>query len=170
MLTVMAVNRLLGVLTLLASVSVLLAVLRAFTSRPEAAEAEWWIRWSFAVVSVATLGSLYYSEQAGFAPCLLCWYQRIAIYPQVIILGVASLRRDLSVWASAAPLALIGAGLSLWHVVVERTPASGACSSELPCSTMWVNEFGFITIPVMALVTSLTVIGSSMVAMKVSRS
>jgi hypothetical protein len=47
-----------------------------------------------AIALVTTLGSLYYSEVAGYPPCTLCWYQRIAIYPQVVVLGVAALRRD----------------------------------------------------------------------------
>ncbi len=71
---------------------------------------------AFAVALTATAGSLYFSEVAGFPPCALCWYQRIAMYPQVIILGVAAARGDAGVIRYAGPLAAIGAlDLDLAH-------------------------------------------------------
>ena len=65
------------------------------------------------VAAVTTLGSLYYSEHAGFVPCELCWYQRIVMYPLVVVLGVAWLRRDAKVWMTALVFVVIGAPLSL---------------------------------------------------------
>ncbi|HET6949658.1 MAG TPA: disulfide bond formation protein B [Acidimicrobiales bacterium] len=106
-----------------------------------------------AVATVATLGSLYYSEVANFPPCRLCWYQRICMYPLAVILIVAALRRDRLVRWYGLPLALIGAGISTWHVLVERYPTleSGSCDPTNPCSLIWVEKLGYLTIPTMAL-------------------
>ena len=115
---------------------------------------------AFGVVLTATLGSLYFSEVARFTPCVLCWYQRIAMYPLVIVLGVAAVRGDLSVRRYVAPIAIIGAAISIYHIGVERLPGlpSGSCSAAAPCDLIWVERFGFITIPVMALVGFLAVL------------
>ena len=112
-----------------------------------------------AVAVVATGGSLYLSEVAGYIPCALCWYQRIAMYPLVIVVGVAAVRRDLDVWSTALPLAVIGAGIAAWHVAVERLPdlGSGVCDPTAPCTILWVEEFGFLTIPTMALIGFITI-------------
>lgn len=108
---------------------------------------------AFAVALVATLGSLYLSEVANFPPCRLCWYQRIAMYPLVPILGIAAWRRDAAVRPYAAVLAGLGALLSTYHVLVERFPSleSGSCDPLNPCSIRWVERFGYLTIPAMAL-------------------
>jgi disulfide bond formation protein DsbB len=105
------------------------------------------------VATVAMLGSLYYSEVADFPPCRLCWYQRICMYPLVPILGIAAARRDPSVRWYALPLVVTGAAISTWHVLVERLPSleSGACDPTNPCSIIWVEKFGYLTIPAMAL-------------------
>ncbi len=115
---------------------------------------------AFAVALTATAGSLYFSEVAGFPPCALCWYQRIAMYPQVIILGIAAARGDAGVIRYAGPLAAIGALISIWHIGVERIPTlpSGSCSLDVPCSTIWVQVLGFVTIPTMALAGFLAII------------
>lgn len=107
---------------------------------------------AFAVALTCTLGSLYLSEVAKFPPCELCWFQRIVMYPQVIILGIASLRRDASVKWYSVPLVLIGLGISTYHYLVERFPdtVSFSCNTEVPCSTVWVWKFHFLSIPAMA--------------------
>jgi len=111
------------------------------------------------VAVVATGGSLYLSEIAHYLPCVLCWYQRIAMYPLVVVLGVAALRRDVQVWRTALPLTVVGAGISSWHVAVEQWPSLGAgvCDATAPCTILWVNEFGFLTIPTMALIGFVTI-------------
>lgn len=105
-----------------------------------------------AVALTCTLGSLYLSEVAKFPPCILCWYQRIAMYPLVVILVVASLRRDRSVKWYVVPQAVIGLGISVYHYLVERFPdtVSFSCSTDVPCSTVWVWKFHFLSIPAMA--------------------
>jgi disulfide bond formation protein DsbB len=109
---------------------------------------------AFLVVLTATLGSLYFSEVAGFTPCVLCWYQRIAMYPLVILLGLAAIRGDTTIRRYVGPVAVIGAAISIYHVGVERLPGlpTGSCSVTVPCDLIWFERFGFITLPVMALV------------------
>lgn len=104
------------------------------------------------VALTCTLGSLYLSEIAKYPPCILCWYQRIAMYPLVVILVVASLRRDRSVAWYVVPQALIGMGIATYHYLIERFPdtVSFSCSEDVPCSTVWVWKFHFLSIPAMA--------------------
>lgn len=110
------------------------------------------VAWIVAIVT--TLGSLYYSEHAGYLPCELCWYQRILMYPLVIVLGVGWLRRDRKVWMTAAPFVVIGAPLSLYHWLVERVPSfaeSSSCSIVAPCTTPYFEKLGFVTLAWMCL-------------------
>ena len=107
--------------------------------------------WLIALAS--TLGSLYYSEIVNFEPCLLCWYQRIAMYPLAIILRIAAFRRDLQVRTYAAALAWIGAAIAAYHYTIQVFPSlsSGECSVGVPCTARYVEKFGFVSIPYMAL-------------------
>lgn len=107
---------------------------------------------AWAVALTCTLGSLYLSEVAKFPPCILCWYQRIAMYPLVVVLGVAAVRRDRSVGWYAVPMAGIGLCISVYHYLVERFPdsVSFSCSADVPCTTVWVWKFHFLSIPGMA--------------------
>jgi disulfide bond formation protein DsbB len=107
---------------------------------------------AFLVAATATAGSLYFSEVANFVPCTLCWYQRIAMYPLPLILAIALIRRASDVWAYAVPIALVGAAVSVYHVYVERSGhETGFCTRSAPCTTIWFEKFGYITLPVMAL-------------------
>lgn len=107
---------------------------------------------AFAVAVVSTAGSLYFSEVRHFIPCEFCWYQRIAMYPLTVVLGVALLRRRHDVLYTALPLAGVGAGLSIYHYQLQLFPEQGSsCSALVPCTGKWVEEFGFVTIPLMAL-------------------
>jgi disulfide bond formation protein DsbB len=118
-----------------------------------------------AIAAVATGGSLYLSEVAGYLPCALCWYQRIAMYPLTVVLGVAALRRDRRVWLTAVPIAAIGSAVSVWHIAIERNPAlGGPCDPTAPCSIRWVEEFGFLTLPTMALIAFLAIIVLTLLA------
>lgn len=107
---------------------------------------------AFCVALTSMLGSLYLSEVAKFPPCELCWFQRIVMYPQVVILGVATLRRDAAVKFYVVPLMVIGLGISIYHYLIERFPdtVSFSCNSEVPCSTVWIWKFHFLSIPAMA--------------------
>ncbi len=119
-----------------------------------------------AIALVASAGSLALSEIAGYTPCVLCWYQRIAMYPLSVILLVAAARRDRAVWMTAVPLAGVGATIATWHVAIERRPslAGDVCDPAAPCALRWVEEFGFLTLPTMALIGFLAIIGLALVA------
>ncbi len=109
---------------------------------------------AWVVALIATLGSLYLSEIAHYPPCTLCWLQRIAMYPLVVVLGISAVRDDRDVRWYALPLAGIGAALAFYHALMQRVPSlqqSTSCSADAPCNVMWLQEFGFISIPVMAL-------------------
>ncbi len=105
-----------------------------------------------ALVAVsATAGSLYFSESAGFIPCELCWYQRIAMYPMALILPLAALRRDHLIMNYAFVLAAAGLIVSGYHIQVQWFPErSNSCALDNPCSAKWVEGFGVFTIPQMA--------------------
>jgi disulfide bond formation protein DsbB len=109
-----------------------------------------WLAW--AVALVATLGSLWFSEYADFLPCRLCWFQRIFMYPLVIVLLVGALLKDRRAVWYALPFPVIGLLFSAYHVYVEVNPEaeSAACRVGVPCSVRWIDEFGYITIPVLA--------------------
>ena len=108
---------------------------------------------AFVVAVLATGGSLYFSEVAGYEPCTLCWYQRIAMYPLVVVLGIAAWRGDARVRRYVLPIVAIGAAIALYHYALERVPAldTGVCSSAVPCTLIWFQQLGFITLPYLAL-------------------
>ncbi len=107
---------------------------------------------AFAVAATSTAGSLYYSEVAHFTPCELCWYQRIAMYPLAVLLGTALLRRRADVAAFVLPLAVGGAAVSAYHYQLQAFPDQGStCEPGASCAYRWVEQFGFISIPLMAL-------------------
>lgn len=102
---------------------------------------------------IATLGSLYFSEIAGFIPCELCWYQRILMYPLVLILGVATFQNDPTAKKYVLPLAVIGWFISLNHYLVQKVPGFAEvkpCVNGVPCTAQYINWLGFITIPFLA--------------------
>ncbi|TCP19983.1 disulfide bond formation protein DsbB [Scopulibacillus darangshiensis] len=102
---------------------------------------------------VATLGSLYFSEIAGFEPCKLCWIQRIFMYPLVLILGIACFRNDRVIAIYVLPLTIIGGCVSILHYSEQKLGLfEGTCTTGVPCSGEYINWLGFITIPLLALV------------------
>jgi disulfide bond formation protein DsbB len=114
---------------------------------------ELWL--AFVVSAVATAGSLFFSESAGFVPCELCWYQRICMYPLSILTLFAALANDHRVARYLLPLPVVGAGISIYHLLVENHVVAQAqgCLISAPggCATKWINEFGYMTIPTLAL-------------------
>jgi disulfide bond formation protein DsbB len=109
-----------------------------------------WLGWI--VAAVTTAGSLYYSLVAHFVPCELCWYQRICAYPLAAILLVAALRRDRRVWVYVLPLTIVGATIATYHTQLQAFPAQQSfCSTLTPCTTRYVWEFGFVSLPFEAL-------------------
>ena len=114
---------------------------------------------SWAIATLATLGSLFYSEISGFVPCTFCWYERIAMYPLVLILGIGMWRRNKEIWIYGLPFSFIGLIISIYHYQLQIIPdqQSVSCSSDASCAGSWIMEFGFITMPFMALSTFLLI-------------
>jgi disulfide bond formation protein DsbB len=110
------------------------------------------IGWAWGVSLIAMSGSLYLSEIAHLLPCSLCWYQRIAMYPLVFVLGAGLLRDDPSVWRFAIPLPVLGFLIAVYHVTIQWRPNLdvGTCATGAPCTGRYLSVFGFISIPTMA--------------------
>ena len=114
----------------------------------------------FLATLAAVSGSLFYSSVIGFEPCILCWWQRIFMYPQVILFATALWykRRDRQLADSplkySLPLSIIGAGIAIYHIILPALEKYGvACvtTSGVSCTKLYVFAFGYITIPVMSL-------------------
>jgi disulfide bond formation protein DsbB len=114
---------------------------------------ELWL--AFLVAAIATGGSLFFSEIAHFVPCELCWYQRICMYPLSITTLLPALADDHRTARYLLPLPVVGAGVSVYHLLVENgvVGQTGTCLISAPggCATKWINEFGYVTIPTLAL-------------------
>ena len=168
-----------ALLTIVADLAVLAIVVLAVAGRNGSAmkDAAWdtlgpsaiWL--AFLVALTATLGSLYLSEVAHFIPCVLCWYQRIAMYPLVPILLIAAWKGDAGIWRYTVPVAAIGAAISIYHYQLERFPnqASVSCSAEAPCTVVWIWRFHLISIPFMALSGFALIVALLLVARSASR-
>ncbi len=128
-------------------------------------------RWAALVALIAMLGSLYLSDGVGFTPCLLCWYQRIAMYPLVVVCGVGALTRDPNSWRYGVPLAAAGLLIAVYHVALQFQPALDivSCDAGAPCTGRYVLVFGFISIPVLAGAAFLLILGLLVSARTVSR-
>jgi disulfide bond formation protein DsbB len=111
----------------------------------------------------AVLLSLFYSNIVGFPPCELCWIERIFIYPQLILFSMELYKRDRSIVDFSIVFAILGSLVSIYHVFVESGVATGitcaipnsANPNIVSCAIRYVFEFGYITIPIMALTSSL---------------
>ena len=111
-----------------------------------------YLAWIIALV--ATVGSLFFSEVMELPPCTLCWYQRIAMYPLVIIIGVGIVMRDNRMKHYALPICLIGLIVSIYHNLLYYgiIPESiMPCQQGISCTSRQIEWFGFLTIPLMAL-------------------
>lgn len=143
-----------------AAISWIMAAVNRFSAVPEWMYGLWWdlrraaLGLAALVAAGAMVGSLYFSEHVGFVPCKLCWYQRICMYPLVLILGIAAVRRDRSIYMYVVPLASIGAVVSTYHSWIQAYPPTAGtsfCTVDAPCTERYIWEFGFVSLPLMAL-------------------
>lgn len=134
---------------------------------PPGSEAGWpFLFAAWLVATVSTLAALFLSEVMGVAPCALCWYQRIFMFPLVLVLAAGLFPLDRKVVRYAAPLAAAGWLLALFHVLLTKgyIPESATpCTQGIPCSRIEVEWFGFLTIPLLSLL-SFSAIGLTLVA------
>lgn len=112
-----------------------------------------------AVALVATAGSLFFSLGLGLQPCELCWYQRILMYPLVVVLGVATLDSESRVWRTALPLSTLGIVVAAYHSYMQVNPAiGGVCGVGGGCGAiLYPMAGGLLTIPRLSLVAFLLV-------------
>ncbi|MEK7590643.1 MAG: disulfide oxidoreductase [Patescibacteria group bacterium] len=166
-----------SVLTVLGQ-GILLILLWFLLFAPEAT----FLRWARAhalplmlvVAVLGTLGSLYFSEVAGWTPCKFCWYQRIFLYPQVILLGIALIRRDRAVASYVLVLSCIGLLIALLHYKEQVVAMLFPPDALVPCDETGVScartpffHFGYITIPMMAATAfALNIAGSALLLQK----
>lgn len=112
------------------------------------------LHFSLLVCLTATFGSLYFSEILHFTPCKLCWYQRIFMYPQVFIVLLALLKKDIHIRLYLVVLNGIGLAIAVYHYLLQRLPTNtiGICSvgGEVSCSKNFILLLGYITIPLMS--------------------
>jgi len=109
---------------------------------------------AWVIALLATVGSLFFSEVMQLPPCVLCWYQRIATYPLVIIIAVGIILRDRRMKIYALPLCLAGLAVSVYHNLLYYgfIPESiTPCTEGVPCNAVQIEWLGFITIPLMGL-------------------
>ncbi|WP_071459029.1 disulfide oxidoreductase [Bacillus massilinigeriensis] len=128
------------------------------------------VAWATAVI--AMFGSLYFSEIRQYEPCELCWYQRILMYPLALILGIALIRKDYRVSFYSMIFSGIGAIVSLYHYSLQKVPfmADNAVScGRIPCTGQYINWFGFITIPLLALTAFIIIFSVSLMLWKKSK-
>lgn len=128
-----------------------------------------WLLAMWSVAFIATLGSLYFSEIKGYVPCTMCWYQRIFMYPIVLIGLLALIQKNVTIAWTTASLSFIGGCISLYHYGIQKltflqdsAPVCGGVS----CTGAYINYFGFITIPFLALVAFAFIFIASLVLLK----
>ncbi|MDF2681667.1 MAG: disulfide bond formation protein [Brevibacillus sp.] len=135
--------------------------------RAQAMEQAMFASWGIALI--ATAGSLFFSEVLKYIPCDLCWYQRILMYPLVILLGVASAKKDYKMSLYTLILSVIGGLISLYHYLIQKVPALhelGNACGIVPCNADYINWLGFITIPFLALIAFALIIVLQIIVLK----
>nr|WP_316572508.1 disulfide oxidoreductase [Neobacillus sp. YIM B06451] len=124
---------------------------------------------AWAVSILAMFGSLYFSEIRKYEPCVLCWYQRILMYPLALQLGIATVKKDYRFTLYSAWMSAIGMMVSAYHYSLQKLPfmaeAAPACG-RVPCTGQYINWLGFITIPFLALMAFTLIFICSMVILK----
>ncbi len=114
----------------------------------------------------AVMLSLFYSEIVGYPACELCWIQRIFLYPQLILFGMELYKKERSIIDFSLVFAILGSITSIYHVYVEAGGTKGlacatidpASTTEISCAVRYIYEFGYVTMPIMALTMSLFII------------
>lgn len=169
---VSTVTNILSVLTVFGDLAILAFIVAVIARRGKPIPVAPWraLAIAFVVAAIAMSGSLFFSEIAGYTPCTLCWYQRILMYPLVILLGFALIRKDYGIAPYAMALAVPGAAIAAYHYYLQLggnplTPCS-AVGYSVSCAERFVLTYGYITIPMMAL-TAFLLISLVMIAVRI---
>lgn len=137
------------------------------SKKPENALLMIWV-----IALMATLGSLYFSEVRGYEPCELCWYQRIIMYPIVLISTIAIIQKNAKIALTIAVFSCIGAATSLYHYGIQKITflqESAPACGQVACTGYYINWFGFITIPFLALTAFVLIAAISFYMLKVMK-
>ncbi|MEY2640789.1 MAG: hypothetical protein RL150_182 [Candidatus Parcubacteria bacterium] len=161
------VNIALSVGTIALQVCIVVAAVMLFLKKPQRLLAWLGARgvvFAYLLSFAGMLFSLFYSEVAGYAPCVLCWYQRIFMYPLVFILALALYRNDRSILPYAKLLASVGLLIGLYQILLPVLPgASATCTfagaSAVSCLDQYFIALGYITIPVMSFTSWIALVG-----------
>ena len=124
------------------------------------------------IACISTLGSLFFSYVMEFAPCILCWYQRICLFPLVIILARGLFPLDRHVIKYALPLAALGWLLAAYHnlLYAELIPADmQPCGKGISCTEEHIELFGFLSIPLLSLISFTTLVSILIILQRRSR-
>jgi len=134
-------------------------------TRPAQGEAGWGFLFAaWLAATFSTLGALFLSEIMDVAPCVLCWYQRVFMFPLVFVLAAGMFPLDRRVLRYAAPLVALGWLVALFHLLLTQgyiPETMTPCTQGIPCSKIDVEWFGFLTIPMLSLL-SFSAIGLSL--------
>jgi disulfide bond formation protein DsbB len=165
-----------AVLALIADALVVVALVGFLASRASPSRRAGWegvrdavspfaVQLAWIVAMLATLGSLYLSQIAGLVPCEFCWFQRICMYPLSLLLGIAAFRGEISIAKRYfMGLAIVGAGLAIYHYQLERIPQPTVCGVAVPCNSAAFNIFGFISVPFLSMAAFLLIITLLLIA------
>lgn len=130
-------------------------------------------KYTFIMALVATLGSLYYSEIAGFEPCKYCWFQRILMYPLTIIMYIAIRIKDKHISRYVLPISGIGTLLAGYHYLTQLGWLPSTCVAtgySVGCAKIFVMTFGYITIPMMSFTAFLLIFVLQIISNRYSQS
>ena len=163
--TVFIVNKFLAGLTLLSDIGLVVFLVIFLVSRKipfYRFVKKYAFHFALIVAATAMLGSLFYSEIAKYTPCLLCWYQRILMYPQTLLLSMAIVKKDKHIADYLLVMSGLGLLIALYHYYIQRggqtiLPCSAVGYSQ-ECSQNFGMEYGFVTIPLMAATAFLLII------------
>ncbi len=152
------VNKTLAVSTILSEIFLVTGILYLVFSKKSKENkllsffGKYGILFGFLVAVSSTVLSLFYSDYIGYEPCKLCWLQRIFIYPQVILLGMALWRKDSKIIDYSLAIASIGTVIAIYHLYISYggTELVSCGATAVSCTREYVREFGFVTIPVMS--------------------
>jgi len=120
-------------------------------TEPSTATDRFWLASGAVLAAVATAGSLWFSLGLGLVPCTLCWYQRILMYPLVVVLGVAAVENHTTIWRTVVPLSVLGGVIAVYHSILQVTTTS--CTFAGPCAVVqWRAPMLGLTIPNLSLI------------------
>lgn len=118
------------------------------------------------IAATSMLGALFLGEVMGYAPCVLCWYQRIFMFPLAFVLAIGLFPLDTKVWRYALPLSVTGWFIAVYHLLLIKgviPETMTPCKQGVPCSQVEVEWFGFVNIPLLSVV-AFTIINALLIA------